>query len=353
MNSLSFNIFVTTACNLKCTYCYEKIKNSDAKMERETSIKVLEFIYEKANEIRPNKIYITFHGGEPLLAIDIVEFLISQLSCYGESHNVEMFYSMTTNVTLYNPSMLPVLEKINDLSVSIDGNKETHDLNRKFKNGVGSFDVVINKIKELIGVGIDMTARLVVTSSTCLDIYDNFVFLVDCGIRKLNIEIDFVNFNWSDNQIQEYIIQLKRIVSKSNQLRSNGILVETGLIQDGLMKPRNCICDGGIKTFSILSSGEVYPCAVAVNDVEFCMGVVGEKLNYAVIQEIQDYGKKEMKQCKGCARYNYCNSTRCRIVNKVVLGEYLEPSPIGCVTQSISMELSRYVLDNAFPIYNV
>lgn len=331
-------------CNLKCSYCYENIDDAHTLMTTETADKVIEFIVYKAKKLMQKKTYITFHGGEPLLSIDIIDHIINELN---RKVRTGLYYSMTTNITLYKKSMLPTIKKIHGLSISIDGAKHTHDANRKFVDGRGTFDIVIENFRSLLNEGIKLTARLVITSTTYREIYDNFLFLIGCGVRKISMELDFVTFTWSEEQISEYITLAKKILDKINELHEEGIIIETGLLQNGIKKPKNYICDGGIGTFSILASGTVYPCTIAVNDKRFCMGTVGGEIKKDIVNEIQEMGIKLISKCEGCSRYEYCISTRCRIVNKILLGDYLEPSPVNCASQRISMELSRYALDES------
>ncbi len=86
---------------------------------------------------------------------------------------------------------------------------------------------------------------------------------------------------------------------------------------------QNYLCDGGIGTFSILASGAVYPCTIAVNNKRFCMGTVFGEINNGIVDEIQEMGSKSISKCEGCGRYDYCISTRCRIVNKVFIRRLL------------------------------
>lgn len=349
MNSLNFNIFVSTVCNLKCSYCYENIDDTHTLMTIETADKVIEFIICKFYRLMPKKIYITFHGGEPLVGINIINYMIDELN---SKIRAELYYRMTTNATLYKKSMLPTLKKIHDLSISIDGEKKTHDANRIFADGGGTFDIVIANLKTLLDEKIELTARLVITSTTYKEIYDNFVFLVECGVRKFSMELDFTTFTWSEEQISEYIILAKKILDKINELQKVDIFIETGLLQNGIKKSKNYLCDGGIGTFSILASGAVYPCTISVNNKRFCMGTVFGQINSDIVDEIQKMGSKSISKCEGCSRYDYCISTRCRMVNKVLLGDYLEPSPINCAIQRISMELSKYALEKSYKIWN-
>ena len=48
-------------------------------MTPETAEKVVEFIVYRNEKIMPQKIYITFHGGEPLLGIDTIDYIIDKL----------------------------------------------------------------------------------------------------------------------------------------------------------------------------------------------------------------------------------------------------------------------------------
>ena len=317
-------------------------------MTLETAEKVVEFIVYRNEKMKPQKIYITFHGGEPLLGIDIIDYIINKLR---SKIDTELYFRMTTNATLYKKSMLPTLKKIHDLSISIDGDKGTHDANRKFADGRGTFDIVVTNLRDLLDSGLKPTARLVVTSSTYKHVYKNFLFLVECGVKKISMELDFISFTWSDEQINEHILLVKKVLDKIDKLQKKGIVIETGLLQNGIMKPKNYICDGGIGSFTISASGTLYPCTIAINDKRFCMGVVGGEINNDIVDEIQEMGKKSIGKCEGCRRYDYCTSTRCRIVNKVLFGSYLEPSPVNCATQRISMELSKYVVDNSYNIW--
>jgi uncharacterized protein len=60
-------------------------------------------------------------------------------------------FSITTNATLLKPEVIEWLAE-NDVAVtvSIDGPKDAHDEFRVFKNGRGSYDVVVPKIRELL-----------------------------------------------------------------------------------------------------------------------------------------------------------------------------------------------------------
>lgn len=70
----------------------------------------------------------------------------------SDKYNFIFGTSITTNGTLINKKILDKLVNYNckTIQITLDGSKETHDTTRKFKNGLGSFDKLVNIINEVI-----------------------------------------------------------------------------------------------------------------------------------------------------------------------------------------------------------
>ena len=59
-------------------------------------------------------------------------------------------YTMTTNGTLLTPATVEFLSDNNfSIFISLDGPKEEHDVNRKFRTGKGSFDTIMKNISHI------------------------------------------------------------------------------------------------------------------------------------------------------------------------------------------------------------
>ena len=73
--SLSLTITPTLACNFKCSYCYENDSHVET-MSEEVQDKVLSFAqgFPSVKEL-----FVTWYGGEPLLALDVIDRLTSRL----------------------------------------------------------------------------------------------------------------------------------------------------------------------------------------------------------------------------------------------------------------------------------
>lgn len=79
-------------------------------------------------------LYITWYGGEPLMAIDIIEKILNRISI--EIPNIKISHHfLVTNGYLINEKMLSLFSKypLNSIQITLDGNKPRHDNLRKLK----------------------------------------------------------------------------------------------------------------------------------------------------------------------------------------------------------------------------
>lgn len=338
MNRLNFTIFVTTKCNLKCCYCYEK-NYIPVDMTLDTALEVVCFIHEKIVEKNVNEGYVQFHGGEPVLNFEIIKFIMDELE---KKDNITFFYAMTTNVTLLEESMLPTILKIHNLSVSIDGNESVHDFNRVFKNGKGTYDIVEGNIRLLLQHKPELTARMTITPDTYKQVILSFQHIISLGVRNIEIELDFTRDDWTEEMLIEYEKEMKKIADFIREKKEQGIVIKMPIFEVAANRTTNTVCSGGKTSFTIAPDGKVYPCIVSLFRDEFFLGKIGETLNENIVNNIETIAQGENRVCFGCARYEYCNMTRCKIINYIYTGDYHVPSPIMCVNEHLKVKLGKY-----------
>lgn len=135
-------IELTGNCNLRCKYCiyndfYDGNRSFNTKnIEFETAKKAIDYVYAHRD---PEKLAITFYGGEPLINFNVMRQCIDY--CLENLRDVELSFSFTTNLTLMTEEIADYLARIPNLSIliSMDGPEEIHDLARVKRNGQGSF----------------------------------------------------------------------------------------------------------------------------------------------------------------------------------------------------------------------
>ena len=147
---------VTSKCNLSCKYCYEygedRLVEPATKprfMSEETARESVDFMFAEAGDAP--KVHLTFFGGETLLNFKVLRFAMSYAREKAASLGKEVDASLTTNATLLRDEIIDWMVEHNvGVTVSMDGAREQQDANRVFANGMGSYDSVIPRVKELL-----------------------------------------------------------------------------------------------------------------------------------------------------------------------------------------------------------
>lgn len=151
---LSLTIAPTLDCNFRCFYCYQQNYKEPQYMTKETADKLVEFTKER---IRPSgRVSISWYGGEPLLALNTIEYISKELQkALGEEEtegktNQKLRASIVTNGYLLDERNAEILSKechVTSLHVTLDGPKDIHDRRRPYKGGSSSFDAIMGNLK--------------------------------------------------------------------------------------------------------------------------------------------------------------------------------------------------------------
>jgi len=144
--SLSLTIAPTLQCNFRCQYCFEDNRNESMPVRIQN--RLLEFAREKLPE--DGSLNVTWFGGEPLLAMETIEFLHRNLQAICMERNGKYnVNSMITNGYLLSGEVAERLQAMNITSVQItlDGPPEIHDRRRPLADGSGTFAAIVKNMK--------------------------------------------------------------------------------------------------------------------------------------------------------------------------------------------------------------
>lgn len=158
-DSLRLTIAPTFNCNFACPYCYENTKNEFM------SKSVIDAICKEVHDAAEYKkrIYITWYGGEPLLAKNIVWSLSEQFLEDCEKFGAKYFARIITNGYLIDDETVEKFKnyKITKAQVTIDGPPDIHNKRRKLKNSPKpTFETILKNTKKLLDAGIQVDIRI-------------------------------------------------------------------------------------------------------------------------------------------------------------------------------------------------
>ena len=145
----SATICPTIACNFGCDYCFEL--HRPGKMSQEVQDAIIRALEERAPRLE--NFGVTWYGGEPTLAWDVIQKLSARFIKICQEHDITYESNMISNGYLLNSEKVDELEslRISSVQITLDGNSEHHDSRRVLLSGKGTFNRIIENLKNFVG----------------------------------------------------------------------------------------------------------------------------------------------------------------------------------------------------------
>jgi uncharacterized protein len=305
-------------CNLRCTYC--RNRDFDQKtptiMSEEVLKRFLEFGYlDRANQIR-----IVWHGGEPLTAG--INFFRSVSLNEQKLPGKKWKNGIQTNATLIDSEWSKFFKASGfNISVSIDGNKKTHDLNRVNISGTGSFDQAIKGLEQLRKNGIYPSVICTITKETYNSAKEILESLVALEFKNIAFNA-FYNtatekaadkFALNEKEWSSFLVEIFEI-----WLEIDNPAIHVREIDESLAWLKNkcsssCSFRGTCTHWlTVDSNGEMYPCERIGKQIK--LGNIFKTPNPEILQNSYEFKKWENttkiipEKCKSCDFQGLCHN---------------------------------------------
>ena len=323
-NKLLLIIMPTEQCNFRCRYCYEKFEKDS--MSKDTQNAIIKFI--QRNKHKYSGVSIDWFGGEPLLEIDIIEYILSNLK------KIKCVYlsSITTNAYNLTPDVFEKLYnlRVYNYQITLDGLKEQHDNQRYLSNKLGTFDKIINNLQFIRDNTRFSKANILIRTNVTSQILQNLNEFIE--YYKINFSQDSrfnigitpawsVDNNYStSNEIFDEFINTNELTKKLEEV---GYYSESSLKIGNMhqvISPVGPLCYAAKKnSFVVGSDATLYKCTVNFEMHENKIGCL--KSNGFL--EILDYEYHSWynpidwrKMCKKCFYLPVCCGGPCPASNK-------------------------------------
>lgn len=328
---------VTQNCNLRCSYCfygegnYINRTHSNKTMSFETAQKAIDYLLSHSKEI--DEMYLSFYGGEPLLCVELIRKCITYINENFEGRLIH--YNLTTNGTLLTPEIIDFLVK-NDIyiTISLDGNKEMHDRNRKFANGEGSFEKIMQNVKYLkrnypeyaMKVGFN-TVLAPENDLQCVEEFfstDEVIgdSLINTGaVTDLYTGENEIDYTEKFKIANKYGI-FKALLSAAGKLDSKytsqlfkGKIMGMKTLYQHMQKVQGGVeiahpggpCIAGVRRLFVNVDGKMYPCErVSEKSKAMNIGNLDEGLDYDKVRAILNVGRITKEKCLKCWAFHFC-----------------------------------------------
>lgn len=335
----SLTLQVTQACNLCCIYCpYAVNKSNDLSrshsnktMTFETAKKAIDFLVK--NSGNTSDIYISFYGGEPLIAFPLVKQCIEYADSVFDGKRVQ--YSLTTNATLISDDILDFFASHRfALTFSLDGPQAIHDKHRVRADGSPTYDLVMETLRKTVErygeenrglILINMVINPADSFDEILDWLDND-FLSDVMMQATLVEDYYIERKFGVTSSFTEKLRYNLALSLLNHLEVVSGL-KTNPITDAMVTKNaeafsklqehsgqlsDIACPGGpcmsgITKLFVNVDGVFFPCE-KVNELSASMiiGDINRGLDFNQIKKHLNIAQLTPERCKNCWAQTHC-----------------------------------------------
>ena len=328
-------------CNLTCRYCFadEGAYHAEREvMSEETAKKAIDFLIENSGNRKV--LEADFFGGEPLMCLQTIKNVVAYARAREKETGKKFLFTTTTNALLLDDDAIDFFNReMENVVLSLDGRKEVHDAIRKTKNGKGSFDLVIEHIKNFVRSRGDKSYYVRGTfTSKNLDFSNDVIFLAENGFDSISLEpvvTPIEDLAIKEEHLQTICEEYENLCDKYLEKYERGegfnffhfnIDLEGGVC----LQKRISACGAGNEYFSVVPNGDIYPCHQFAGDKKFLMGNVYEgKIDPAIRKTFAENCLFTRKGCENCFAKFIC-SGGCSANNYYYAGDLNNPYGVTC-----------------------
>lgn len=244
-------ITLTEKCNLQCTYCYEKHK-APRSISFERAKEILDYEFQVDDGM--SEIEVDFFGGEPFLAFETMRRLVEYIK--NSAYTKRFIFFVSTNGMQVHGDIQDWLKQNSDYiwcGLSLDGTKESHNLNRS-----NSFDNI--DLDFFVQTYPAQDIKMTIAENTLSKLSENVIFCHEKGFNvncNLAYEIDWSN-SANEKELESQLMQLIDFYLKNPSIKPCTMLGCPIERIQSTEKARYCGAGIEMRTYDV--EGNVYPC---------------------------------------------------------------------------------------------
>ena len=255
-------LFLTTACNLRCAYCYASGGDDVRTLDPEVARDAVDLVVANVVKQGDGNVRLSFHGGgEPTLAFDTLRRSVEHARARCDEHGLQLSVGTATNGVMDGDVLEYVAETMTSVTVSLDGPPEVQDALRPRPGGGPSSDAVLRTLERLARSDVSVSVRMTCTAEamrhapgTVADLAERF------GVGTVHLEPLFVCGRSIGNGLRppspdEFVESFRACLDVGRRV---GIKVAySGARHESL----TCsFCQASVPSFNVTTEGDVTAC---------------------------------------------------------------------------------------------
>jgi uncharacterized protein len=308
-------------CNFRCTYCYETFERGKMKREYIEGLKNLVEVKTRSYK----RLLVSWFGGEPLLAKDIIYELSYNFLNTCDKNGVEYSSNITTNGYFLTPDVTDSLlsRGIRSYQVSVDGPENIHDKNRMLIGGQPTYMIILSNLITLAERtdNFDVTIRINYNDELIRDIDKFFAdFKIFSADKRFDLSFHPIGKWGGPNDSELNVCDDDSAWLKGLELSEKAKMY--GFISNKLKDSLNShsfTCYAGKESSIVVrSDGTICKCTVALEDPRNHVGKLTREGNLIIDASLwEKWVNPELtgnNKCKSCSFQPSCQSRSCPLL---------------------------------------
>lgn len=345
-------LFLTTRCNLRCTYCYASAGDTpDRAMSLQVARQGIDFVIGKAKELGESHIEIAYHGGgEPTTNWQTLTESFAYAQEQAGAAGLGVRAGMATNGVLTDDKIDWIIAHLNGASVSYDGLPDVHDANRINLVGGGSSSKVLHTIRRFEAARFHYGLRLTVTHGFLGKMEESIRFICErFHPDRIQVEPAYQLGRWREAPSAETQAFIDGFRAAQITARQYGQEIHFSAARVGLLS--NHFCGISQDNFCPTADGNVSACYETFLEEnplastffygDFDPGTQGFRFQLPVLDNLRRQSVEHHAFCEGCfARWScggdcyhksltvngtseFAGSDRCHIIRELTKDQIL------------------------------
>lgn len=309
-------------CNLACKYCFAEegeYHGRRALMSYEVGCQALDFLV--AHSGNRHNLEVDFFGGEPLMNWEVVKKLVAYGRSLEKKHDKHFRFTITTNGVLLNDEVMEFCNReMDNVVMSLDGRQAVHDHMRPFRNGKGSYELVVPKFQKFAAqrkaLGKQYYIRGTYTHYN-LDFAKDVIHFADLGFDQLSMEpvvapadADYA-IRPEDIPVlkEQYDLLAREMIHRQKEGRGFTFFhFMIDLTGGPCVYKRLSGCGSGTEYLGVTPWGDLYPCHQFVGNEQFLLGNVKDGIvRTDIVDSFKCCNVYSRKECRTCFARYYCS----------------------------------------------
>jgi uncharacterized protein len=249
---------------------------------------------------------VIFVGGEPTMNPELIIQGVSYLRDLNKKYQKKLEIIVDTNGTLFNKKIDELYQKVDYISVSLDGLAQTHDKNRKTIGGGETFKKTLGRIAMIRKkYPRKLIVNKVISSNNYQNILKDILFIYSLAPRIILWSVAFEDIGWSSAKIKKLGKEMEKLKKWARRAAAKNKKIKIIFPRIFFKDKKGC----ALENLTVSPDGGIYSCEILADKRRDLLGNL-----------MNGNWRPDLVDCRFSLKKNRCRNLLCRDCHQPCLG---------------------------------